>query len=337
MDELYLNIQSEQAMLVIAPPGWGKTYKLLNAIKKHKRKTVFVFPLRALCDEVYLSSIKLGINTCNCRTLADFRKVDWDYIDLVLTTPECIDENPEAYLPSDTVLILDECHLIYYWGESFRERMFDCYLSLLSLELPLLLLSATINFELLEKFTSHLELNYQDIFKCDFGNQKLKNMPKSVFYYPRVLKHHLMNEIYFSNNSKTSLVFCKYRNEVFELSQKLEAMNYKVLSCVGGEAKEFVEKLQITEQLDFIVATSVVSHGVNLPEISKIIFTYKIENLDFYIQMLGRGGRDGSDFEVHTHNLNYFSRSSILLQIPRQIFKIVSNRLNSYLYYLNAC
>lgn len=337
MDELYLNIQHEQALIIIAPPGWGKTYKLLSAIKTHKRKTVFVFPLRALCDEVFLSAEKFGINACNCRGSRDFREINWDLIDLVLTTPECIDQNPEAYLPENTVIILDECHLIYYWGESFRERMLECYISLLSLEFPLLLLSATINLELLEKFKSHLELSYQDIFQCDFGNQQLKNMPKSVFYYPAVFKRHLMNEIYFSKNAKTSLIFCKYRNEVFELTKRLQEMNYSVLSCVGGEAKEFVEKLQTVGKLDFIVATSVVSHGVNLPEISKIVFTYRVENLDFYIQMLGRGGRDGSHFEIHTLNSNYFPKQSLIADIPRLILKIISNRLNSYLYYLHAC
>ena len=53
-------------------------------------------------------------------------------------------------------------------------------------------------------------------------------------------------------------------------------------------------------RLDLIVATTAISHGVNLPEIHRIYFAYPFKNRDFWIQMVGRGGRKGECFQVHT-------------------------------------
>ena len=138
MVELLANIQSEQAIILTAPPGWGKTYKLLEGISKLNRKVVFVFPLRALCDEVFISAMKFGINCCNSRSLKDFQKLDWNYVDLVVTTPECLDSDFERTAEVEPVVILDECHLIYYWGETFREKMFESYMSILATGAPLI-------------------------------------------------------------------------------------------------------------------------------------------------------------------------------------------------------
>lgn len=337
MIDLLGNIQSEQAIILTAPPGWGKTYKLLEGIKQLKRKVIFVFPLRALCDEVFLSAIKFGINSCNCRSLKDFQKLDWKLVDLVVTTPECMDSDFEDTAAVDPVVILDECHLIYYWGETFREKMFECYLSILSTGAPLILLSATLDEPIIDKFKFDLEFNYKSIIHINIGNRVLKNYPGQIFYYPAKFQKLLMGDIYYSHNKGVKLVFCQYRREVHDLAKDLQDRGYKVLSCVGGEAKKFTDDLQITKELDFIVSTSVLGHGVNLPNISKVYFTYPVKNLDFYLQMIGRGGRDGGPFELHTLNHNYFDRVQILKSVPSLLGKSISNKLKSYLYYLYEC
>lgn len=337
MIEILKNIQSDQAIILTAPPGWGKTYKLLEAIRELERKVLFVFPLRALCDEVYLAAESFEINCCNCRSVKDFKSLDWKFVDLALVTPECLGKDLDHLSSIEPIVILDECHLIYYWGETFREKMFESYLSTLSCSYPLILLSATVSRSIFKKLKFDLEFNYTDITHINIGNRELKNTPSNIFYYPRMFSHLLMLDILHSNSSGTRIIFCQYRDEVFELAQKIDQMGYEVLSCVGGEAKEFVEKLQVCQYLDFIVCTSVLGHGVNLPKISKVYFTYFVENLDFYLQMIGRGGRDGEAFELHTFNSNYFKKFHMFMSIPTLVFKSISNKLKSYLYYLHAC
>lgn len=337
MEAIVASLEFENSLIITAPPGWGKTFKLLEALKVTRRKALFVFPLRALCDEVFILATKKHINVCNIRSVKEFRELELGLFDLIISTPECLHSDKIEQLQEDHLFILDECHLFYYWGESFRQRMMEVYEELISYGAPLILLSATVNSELMEKFKFQLKFNYKNIYLMNVGNQELKNLPTVIYYYPFSLKAWLNDDFKFSKKNGVSLIFCKYRSQVSEVTIHLRGNGYKVLSCVGGESREFIDKLYTQELPDFIVATSVISHGVNLPNVEKVYFLYKVENLDFYIQMIGRGGRDGSGFELHTFNRNYFSNSLILKGFIFVLCKRISNRLNSFLYWINAC
>lgn len=334
MEEILESINFGDALIITAPPGWGKTYKILKAIKKSKRKVVFIFPLRALCDEVYLSALRFNILAINMRNRKDFEQLnDIDY-SLIVTTPELLSfcENIENH-----IFILDEFHLFYYWGDTFRERMYEVYMEVISESVPILFLTATLGDELKSRLILELELNYESIHQINIGNQKLKNIPERIFYYPICFRSWMREDFLYSKQRGTAIIFCKYRKEVKALELELKGMGKRVISCVGGEAQEFVEVLsKALSPYDFIIATSVVSHGVNLPNIKTIYFNYEVENLDFYLQMLGRGGRDGDCFDVHVQNANYFSPLDIILGMGRCLLKRFSNRVQSILYYAYA-
>lgn len=333
MNEVLENINYEDALLVTAPPGWGKTYKLLEAIKMTGRKVIFIFPLRALCDEVAISAYKKGISTLNLRSQKDCELINGGGYQLILTTPEIIlGKELDGY-----IYILDEFHLFYYWGDSFREKMQSLYLEITSFSHPIIFLTATLSSDLKDRLETELNLNYQNIYQIDMGNQKLKNYPKQIYYYPKYYKNWIYDEIFFDKKKDCTLVFCRYREEVRALTKQLHGRGFKVLSCVGGEAKEFMLALQDSPRLDFIVATSVVSHGVNLPKIGKVVFHGNVENMDFYLQMVGRGGRDGSAFTIHTLDNHYFSKYQLFkgfLNIMKKRTRIKLNKLIYYAYEL---
>ncbi len=329
MKDLLQSLHSQVALIITAPPGWGKTYMLLKAIKESQTKVVFIFPLRALCDEVYLSALKSKIEVLNVRTQNDYELFSQKQFQLVLSTPETY---REGAFDASYVHILDEMHLFFYWGESFRERMIESFMGITSREFPLILLTATLSNELKEKLVEDLERNYQKIYQLDMGNQQLKNIPEKIYFYPKFMKSWMEDDYKFSSKQGVSLVFCRYREEVKSIAEELKALGYRVLSCVGGEAAQFISQLQQISYLDFIVATSVVSHGVNLPRISRVYISYHVENIDFYLQMLGRGGRQGQEFQVHVMNANYFTRISIWKGFGRILLKRFSNTINSLLY-----
>jgi superfamily II DNA helicase RecQ len=325
--DIFENLQFEDALVLAAPPGWGKTYRILASIKKSHRRFCFIFPLRALCEEVYRASLEKKINVIN---LNHKENQIIGNAQLIISTPEQL--NLSLFQKEDYIFILDEFHLFYYWGDSFREKLEDCFQEICAFSPPLILLSATFSELNKTRLEAELRLNYSSIYNLDFGNQKLKNIPTKVNYYPRLLKSWMEEDIYFRSKQGTSLIFCAYRSEVTAWDKKLKEMNFKTLTCVGGGAKEFSDKLSLRPKLDFIVATSVVSHGVNLPHISQIYFTYEIKNIDFYIQMLGRGGREGSSFDVHTFNKNYFHKSLIIKGFLSVLLKRFSNKVESLIY-----
>jgi superfamily II DNA or RNA helicase len=58
------------------------------------------------------------------------------------------------------------------------------------------------------------------------------------------------------------------------------------------------EKFALTPVPDFIIATTVLGHGVNLPLIKRVFFLYPVKNPDFWLQMVARGGRRGESYSV---------------------------------------
>lgn len=331
MNEVLNALGYNDALILTAPPGWGKTYKLLDAIKNSAKNVLFIFPLRALCDEVQISSTKFGINCLNIRSDKDLLCLKSKEYKLVISTPEMV-KTVEPFM-RNYVVVLDEFHLFYYWGDTFREKMLNLYFELTSYGLPVIFLTATLSENLKTRLETELKYNYQNIYHMNFGNQKIKNIPSNTFFYPKALKAWLLDDIKFSKKRGLSLVFCRYRSEVVEWKKVLEEMGHSVLSCVGGEAAEFILKLNGSKIPNFIVATSVVSHGVNLPNISQVYFTSKVDNFDFYVQMVGRGGRTGGEFSIHTFNKEYFSRFQLFTGFIKILLKRLGNRVNSLLYY----
>lgn len=331
MNEILENIQLNTAMILTAPPGWGKTYKLLKAIKCTKQKVIFLFPLRALCDEVYLVALKKKMNVINIRAFSDYEHLKIKSPNLILCTPELYFEK---FFDSSYIYIFDEFHLFTYWGESFREKMLEVYFEITAHSPATIFLTATLSSAIKEKLVNDLTYNYEDIYHLNFGNQILKNNPSHYYFYPKCLYKFLEDDIKYSRKNGVSLIFCQYRFQVNHWCNELDKLGYRTIGCIGGEAALFIEKLSDGREVDFIVATSVVSHGVNLPGLEKLYFLYCVDNLDFYLQMLGRGGRDGKDFEVHIQNYNYFSKMILLRALFSVMIKRLSNRINYLLYFV---
>ena len=103
------------------------------------------------------------------------------------------------------------------------------------------------------------------------------------------------------------LYFCKYRSEVDFWVEYFSLKKVVILGCKGGEVGDFIKALKENPYPRCIFATSALSHGVNLPSLSKIFIGYQVKDLNFWIQMVGRGGRRGEHFELfHQDN---FKRS----------------------------
>lgn len=295
MEAISTLLDHKRDVLLIAPPAWGKTRLLIEMIKKSRQPWVFVSPLRALANEFfqvmaeqvegcYLISRKEHLGEIN-----KFR--------LLIVTPEvCSTSYLEQF--EDLKIIYDEFHLIYYWGDTFRFSLSELYQWSANQNIPKLLLTATMSREHLERVQNELP----GLIGIDLGNQKLKNQPRKIFGYTSkqlaMMKDNLMAEIL--TTDQTILIFCQYRQEVWDWLETFKKLNVKALGCVGGRSSEFQELLKHRPQTQVIVATSCLSHGVNLPPIHQIFLTYPLKNKDFWIQMVGRGGRKGENFVIHT-------------------------------------
>lgn len=261
---------NKSLLIFTAPPAAGKTHLIENLMVNLNQIPLVIAPLRALANECLL---KWGAR--------------------------CVVMTPEEWLhktAAHRVVIFDEFHLFFYWGDSFRPQMWEAFYQIVERAELVIFLTATLTPAMIEEMKFY-SAHFDSIHWVDHGNQKLKNLPHRYYKVPSV--YWMENNIY-ADAKKTGvkLIFCPYRSQVHEWENKLKAKGYRVWSCVGGEAALFSLKVQSERPPEFIVATTVLSHGVNLPHISTIYFLYEINNLDFWVQMVARGGRRGEKFEV---------------------------------------
>lgn len=262
---------TSKLILLSSPPASGKTYWVSSYCKElNDCKVLVMSPLRALADE--------------CRNI-------WSENITIMT--------PEEWLSKKCffdIVIYDEFHLFFYWGDTFRPLMWEVFYELSLTAKYSFLLTATISPEM-QKNISLFETHFDEMIWIDHGNQQLKFKPSSYIKAPD--RKWIIDEIYHQKkNDSVKLIFCKYRGEVFELERDLLNKGYSCIACVGGESRYMSDRLKQNPRPDFIISTTVLSHGVNLPGINKIFFLYKTENLDFWIQMVARGGRRGEKYQV---------------------------------------
>lgn len=262
---------NKSLLIFTAPPAAGKTHLIENLIKVLNQIPLVISPLRALANECILR---------------------WGATCVVMTPEEWLSRGKPH-----RIVIIDEFHLFFYWGDSFRPKMWEAFYQMLEDAELVIFLTATLTPEMateIKSYTSH----FDEIIWVDHGNQKLRNIPHRYFKAPSVqwMESKILSD---AHQKGVKLIFCAYRSQVYSWEKKLKARGLRVWSCVGGEAALFSLKVQSERPPEYIVATTVLSHGVNLPNISRIYFLYQVKNLDFWVQMVARGGRRGEKFEVY--------------------------------------
>jgi len=292
--------------LLIAPTGWGKTTLLLGLLIKSKKTMVFYSPLRALADEFFKRAQEEGVKCfCPQNRKAMRAGIEHNEFDLLIITYELIDDTSLGYLiDQDYFHVIDEVHLNLIWGKGFRPILQDVLDILLHYSDSLLMLTATCSNELEQYINQTSSL----VYSINIKNFALKKSPQNIF--TSLNKKELVKNIEMIHQKRT-LVFCQYRKEVEYLTSLFKSKDYHVLGCVSGGV-DYFRSMLLKRDPDFIFATSTLSHGVNLPQIDNIIILYPIENKELWIQMIGRAGRRGEDFNVYQMNLESYEQNSIL-------------------------
>ncbi len=298
----------KKSIWLVSPPASGKTTVLLDIFTQlNDQNWVFLSPLRALAEEFYQRVKDIIPTQMYWKNRTQIEEITR----LIILTPEQVDGNLDKFLNSSFVII-DEIHLWAHWGDSFRPTMWESYYYLAEKSDVFLHLTATANTALIE-WVDHSQSHFDETIFLDYGNNLLKFWPDRIVYYPLALKARAINTIkrkLKNKNKGTKLVFCAFRNEVEYWMKWCLENNLFALKCVGGEAKAFQQELQlIPRNPDVIISTTVLSHGVNLPEISGVYFTYKVSDQDFWIQMVTRGGRRGQKYEVITFDKEFIKPS----------------------------
>jgi superfamily II DNA or RNA helicase len=294
-------------LVLTSPPASGKTFWIESFTVSIDQNILVISPLRALADEC---------------------KEKWGERITVMTPEEWSIEQRQS-----PVVIFDEHHLHYYWGDTFRPLMWEVFYSLAYGAKLTILLTATLS---PEHDLGIWSCHFDEIILCDHGNRRLKFAPDRYIKAPN--KSWMRNLIEAGPRGEgANLIFCAYRNEVKEMAKALRLLGFEVWAFVGGEAHEMRKLMKTGVRPHYIVATSVLSHGVNLPAVSCIYLFYPLKNIDFWIQMVARGGRKGEKFEVialeSPHGISWslmINHLSVLLVSLKMRLKSLSKELDQW-------
>ncbi len=235
--------------LLTAPVASGKTRMVVEFYRENDFKIIYLSPLRALANEVYSNLIKREEK--NVYLAGGEIKLQDIYSlfikgrrGFLVTTIELLSEDfiEELFFTEQKVLfVLDEFHLFYHWGESFRPILHDRFLAILNYEFPLLAVTATMDEIVMNRLKKDLVF-YQDFWiYLDFGNHLLHRTPtKHICYHglkPNYIHKAFWRELRQKKKEHIFLYFCAYRSQVDELVTRAKRNGFKAVGCVGGEVK----------------------------------------------------------------------------------------------------
>lgn len=332
MKEINTLLDNSKNILLLAPTGWGKTTLLIDLIKASNHTWIYLAPLRALANEFYFRIVPTIPTTKLIKHHYEVKELiqNGTKPKLLIITPELLVEELLNSYEEGTNIVFDEIHLFYYWGESFRPTLFECLESILSYPFPCLFLTATLSDTLREKWEEQMKLSLNESFLINIKNHTLKKDPKKIVYTPRIFRKDVLDHLLSFETKYSKLIFLPYKKEVLSFKLKLQSLGFSVISCIGGETEAFSLELLQTPKPDFILGTSAISHGVNLPRISLVFTSYSLNNYDFWVQMIGRAGRMGENFEVYS--MDHFRQTKInyIKSVLYLLFVKLKNKLLPY-------
>ena len=290
--------------LAILPTGTGKSLCYQFIGKYLKRSVLIVSPLISLMqdqvEQLRYSGEKAVVALNSQLSFAEKRFVlqniaSFQYIYVspeMLGSAEVLNALGQLELG---LFVIDEAHCISQWGPDFRPEYLNLGKIRKKLHEPLTLaLTATATPRVAQDITASLGLAQTgnvirypvDRPNIYLGTQSFINEPEKLAYLLELLpKLNGKGIIYFSSKKKAD-----------EINENLVTKGFK--SAVYHADLELTERFLVqqqflNDQLDVICATSAFGMGINKPNIRYVIHYHMPNDLEAYVQEIGRCSRDG--------------------------------------------
>jgi single-stranded-DNA-specific exonuclease len=297
--------------LAILGTGRGKSlcfqYPAATAAIEHGKKTIVLYPLRALANDQYEALVRrlepLGVRVfrANGAIDSDERAKLMDALetgawDIVCSTPEFFGFHLDRFradVSRPSLIVVDEAHHLF--ESKHRPAYGRIGEHVAALGSPqVLALTATATEEVFERIKDALKIDAWVIDPTVRENLHVTDARgatnKLAYIAERV-------------REGKAIVYCNSRAEATKIAEKLRAtIGNQVAFYHAGVStpdRAEVERLFREGGIRVVVATSAFGEGIDLPDVRNV-FLYHL-NFDFteFNQQAGRAGRDGDDAEIH--------------------------------------
>ena len=311
-------LDAEQDAIVIAATGSGKQVVYETVGLAHSdRLTIVIEPLLALIYN-------------QVQTLQD-HNVSVDYIDMtrskedidkilnkarkgklnfLYATPERLQNHSfiETMQHSDVfMVVIDECHCITEWGYTFRDAYLHIgdFINRLKHKPVICACSATISADSLNIIRDSLHMDKPVILCSDLRRDNLILLKKDVTCNKKTLEERLEFRI-----KKLCKLIDKYHKDgsvlIFAQTTTYVDALYNILGEIyPGDVTRYHSRIKPERRkkqllFDFLqgkrkimIATSAFSMGIDVPDIELVVHFNAPISMTYYIQQIGRAGRDG--------------------------------------------
>jgi len=220
-------------------------------------------------------------------------------VDVVVATPgRALDHINRETLKLDGVdaVVLDEADEMLDMG--FAEDL-EAILNATPAERQTILFSATIPPRIAAIARRHLRDPVQiRIAREALAEGSVPQVRQTAYVVPRAHKQAALARVLDMENPDAAIVFCRTRNEVDELTEKMNAHGYRAEALHGGMSQE--QRDRVMRKLrggtaDLLIATDVAARGLDISHLSHVI-NYDVPSApEAYVHRIGRVGRAGRE------------------------------------------
>jgi ATP-dependent RNA helicase DeaD len=121
---------------------------------------------------------------------------------------------------------------------------------------------------------------------------------QTAYLVPRAHKLPALARVLDMESPDAAIIFCRTRNEVDELTEKLNAYGHRAQGIHGGLSQEQRERVMGRLKggtTDLLVATDVAARGLDIPRLSHVINYDLPSSPESYVHRIGRVGRAGRE------------------------------------------
>lgn len=289
--------------MVIAPTSFGKSLLyLIPALTQDTGITIVIEPLLALIHDQVHKLRKLNISASyldSTQSKSEQRTVIDDLrkcrVKILYVAPERLEAGILSWIEAFNqikIIVVDECHCVVSWGDTFRDayRSIGEYIDSLEYHPVIVALSATAIPEDRPRIMKLLSMRSVKEFAVSLYRSNLSLMKKNVasgYGHLSGLKKCLKKY-----HRHTTIVFCNTKAAAENVAKALKKIYRSEVMAYHSRCKE-QEQDMLSGKKHIIVATSALSMGVDIRDVDLVIHYNMPMSLADYYQMAGRAGREG--------------------------------------------